>query len=777
MEELIRLLTLQDANTRVVLAGVGMLGLALGVVGALAVLRKRSLMGDAIAHAALPGVCGAFLIFGERSFSLLLLGALIAGGVSVAFVSAVKRYTRIKEDAAIALSIGGFFGLGIALSGIAQNTANGNQAGLDGFIFGKAASMVTSDAWLIAGVGVAAVVVVALLSKEFRLLCFDSDFASGQGWPTLVLDLALMSLVCVCTVAGLPAVGVVLVVALLVIPPVAARFWTDRMGVMLVLSGAIGMASGVVGVALSATVPAPPGTLSRGWPTGPMVVLVAASVFMLSLLVSPRRGLLADAARRVSLRRRIAMQNLLRDVYEALEPDADFARPWRSDEVARHGSFEGRVLARAQRRGLIARAPDGWSLTAEGRGEAARVVRAHRLWELFLIERADIAPDHVDRDADQIEHLLSPSVVAMLEARLASEGRLPGTTTIVPAVPESPHPIEPPARRGMAGMLLAGAAIALSASRASASDALFHIGSYGVQGIDVWTVAIGALCAASCGLLGCFLVLRRMSLLGDAISHAILPGLGIAFLMTGTRDPWAMLAGAAVVGVLTAVLSAALHRWGRVPEDASMGVVFTTLFALGVVIITFAARDVDLDPGCVLYGSLEFAGADTREVLGAEVPRAFMWLGAVFLLNIALVTIFYKELKIVCFDPALAATLGFSAWLVHYTLMAGVASTCVASFESVGSILVIAMLVAPGATAHLLTDRLSRMLIIAVVVGAISAVVGYVLAVVWDTSVAGMIAAASLAIFGLVALVAPRHGVIARVARPRRVLPPEGVSS
>lgn len=299
-------------------------------------------------------------------------------------------------------------------------------------------------------------------------------------------------------------------------------------------------------------------------------------------------------------------------------------------------------------------------------------------------------------------------------------------------------------------------------SVADSAGAWFTIGTYEVRNDDLWIVGTAILCCVSCGVLGCFLVLRRMSLLGDAISHAILPGIAAAFLISGSREPLAMLGGALVVGVITAFLSSALHRWGRVQEDAAMGVVFTTLFAIGVVLISWAARDVDLDPGCVLYGLIEFTPFDTVRIGGMEIPRSFAWLLAIFVVDSLIVWVFFKELKIVAFDPGLATTMGISATLVHYGVMTLVASTAVASFEAVGSILVVAMLVAPGATAHLLTDRLSRMLWIAAGLAAVAAIAGYALAVWVDTSVAGMIATVSLGLFVTAVLGAPRHGVIGR---------------
>lgn len=279
---------------------------------------------------------------------------------------------------------------------------------------------------------------------------------------------------------------------------------------------------------------------------------------------------------------------------------------------------------------------------------------------------------------------------------------------------------------------------------------------------DAWTIATASTCAVACGILGCFLVLRRLSLLGDAISHAILPGLAMAFILTASRDVVPMLLGATVVGVLTAGLSAAIHRWGRIPEDAAMGVVFTSLFAVGVIMMAWMPRSLDLDPGCVLYGVLESTSLDTVHIAGIELPRAFTSLSVTLLLAAGFVTLCYKELKLTSFDPALASALGYSVALIHYTFISLVAATAVVSFEAVGSILVIVMLIAPGATAHLLTDRLGRMILLAAGLATLSSVSGYLLAIYLDTSASGMISVVSGAQFALAVFAAPRHGIISK---------------
>ncbi|MDG2224617.1 MAG: metal ABC transporter permease [Rubripirellula sp.] len=280
------------------------------------------------------------------------------------------------------------------------------------------------------------------------------------------------------------------------------------------------------------------------------------------------------------------------------------------------------------------------------------------------------------------------------------------------------------------------------------------------------------LCAVASALLGCFLVLRRMSMLGDAISHAVLPGLAVAFFISHSRSSLPMFIGAVIVGILTAFFTEWIHRVGRVDKGASMGVVFTSLFALGLVMIVQAADKVDLDAGCVLYGSIELTPLDTMSLLGFEIPRAVITLGIVTVINLAFVLFFYKELKLSSFDPSLATTLGFNASLMHYLLMILVAVTAVASFESVGSVLVVAMFVVPPAAAYLLTNQLGMMLLLSVLLAVSSAFLGHLGAIhvpSWfgfqSTTTSGMMAVAAGAIFLITMLCSPSQGVLVKLIR------------
>ncbi len=293
---------------------------------------------------------------------------------------------------------------------------------------------------------------------------------------------------------------------------------------------------------------------------------------------------------------------------------------------------------------------------------------------------------------------------------------------------------------------------------------------------DGWIVLAGALCAIAASLPGNFLLLRRMSLLGDAISHAILPGLAVAFLLSESRSSVPMFLGAVVVGILTALFTEWIRNFGDVDEGASMGVVFTTLFALGLVMIVQAADHVDLDPGCVLYGAIEMTPLDTVRLAGWHIPRVVVVLSAVTIVNSLLVLVFFKELKLSAFDPSLSTSVGVSARLMHYLLMVIVAVTAVASFESVGNILVVAMFVVPPATAFLLTQRLHVMILISAIVAATSAILGHISALVVPTwfgfrsaSTSGMMALCAGCVFFVASLLAPRQGVLVRIVRRQRL--------
>ncbi len=268
---------------------------------------------------------------------------------------------------------------------------------------------------------------------------------------------------------------------------------------------------------------------------------------------------------------------------------------------------------------------------------------------------------------------------------------------------------------------------------------------------DFWIILTGILVVASTGTLGCFLVLRKMTMVGDAISHAVLPGIVITYLLSGERNSFFMIIGAGLIGLLTTFLIEFLHKKGKVQEDASIGITFTSFFALGVILISYFAGNVDLDQDCVLYGEIAYITLDPMLIGGMEYgPRAVWLLAVVFFIVVIVVTIGYRSLKVTTFDPSYAASIGISATLWHYILMSLVSLTTVASFESVGAILVVAFLTVPPATAYLLTENLKRMLLLSILFGVLASVSGYYLAAWSNGSIAGAMATASGVLFALV---------------------------
>lgn len=390
--ELARTLTFQAGhNTALVVAGTALLGAAAGLVGTLALLRKRSLMGDAISHATLPGIGLAFLIatalgFQGRSVPLLMLGGGITAVLGVLAIQFLLRFTRLREDAAIAVILSTFFGLGVVIMTIVQSSSSGQQGGLRAYIFGQASAMSASDVWLMAALALGAALIVAALFKELTLTCFDDEFARASGWPVPLLDLAMMALVVIVTLAGIQAVGLILVIAMLIVPAAAARFWSDRVITVTILAAILGGLSGYLGATAS--------SMLERLPTGGVIVLTAGAIFTLSLLFAPRRGVLAHIARRLRLRLSVAIDHRVVALSAAAQtPRANAPSPF--------------IDTLLRLRGLTTRIAGTVSLTDQGRARAARVAGARQQWEDYLSHQAGIPRSHAAVSADLVEHILS----------------------------------------------------------------------------------------------------------------------------------------------------------------------------------------------------------------------------------------------------------------------------------------------------------------------------------------------------------------------------------
>lgn len=296
---LIELIT--DYTLRNVALGSALLGIVSGVLGCFAVLRRQGLLGDALAHAALPGICIAYLLTGSKTPIVLLLGAAVAGWVATILLLKIVKDTRISEDGALGIVLSVFFAFGIMLLTAITKRNDANQSGLDKFLFGQAATLVEENVITMAILGGIALIAVFVLYKEFKLLAFDTAFAASIGFNTNVLSVLLTSLIVIAVVIGLQTVGVVLMAAMLVGPAVAARQWTNRLGIMIVVSACFGAASGIAGALISVS--------DTGIPTGPMIILSMTVIVFVSLLFAPERGIVWDAVRRWQHRRELRMES------------------------------------------------------------------------------------------------------------------------------------------------------------------------------------------------------------------------------------------------------------------------------------------------------------------------------------------------------------------------------------------------------------------------------------------------------------------------------------
>lgn len=426
MQQLIDFITFSDPNTRFVVLGVILMSVGTAVLGCFTFLRKKALIGDAIAHSVLPGVCLAFILSGEKNPLLLIIGAFITGWLSVLSVDFIKKNSRLKEDSAIGLVLSVFFGIGILLLTYIQHSGNSAQSGLDSFIFGKAASLVSSDVYIFGSVAIILLLVVFFLYKEFTLISFDEHFAVSMGFPVKTLEVILTTLTVLAVVVGIQAIGVVLMAAMLITPAAAARFWTNKLPVMLVLASVFGILSGISGAYISYNI--------SGMPTGPWIVLFISAIAILSFLFAPQKGLVYRWNIRRAHKSRIMEENILKAFYQLGEQDENFFKERTIEELSSKRGYPEPVLAKwcmiLMKHGYLSFASNRYTLTEEGRIKGQRVTKLHRLWEMYLTEYVNLAPDHVHDDAENIEHIITPELEKKLEEQLRYPDRDPHDSTI-----------------------------------------------------------------------------------------------------------------------------------------------------------------------------------------------------------------------------------------------------------------------------------------------------------------------------------------------------------
>lgn len=364
---------LTDYTIQTVIMGAILLGISSGVLGSFAVLRQQSLLGDALAHAALPGVCLGFLLTG-RNLAGLLAGALLTGTLAALVVMVLLRRSRLKTDAALGSVLSVFFAAGVVMLTFIQRQGNASQGGLDAFLFGQAAAILRSDLWVMGAITLLALGLVALLWKELKLITFDPLFAASLGLPVRVLEGLLTAMIAFAVVIGLQMVGVVLMAAMVIAPAVAARQWTHRLETMVVLSAVFGATGGTIGALISAT--------RRGLATGPLIILAMSALVLVSLLFSPERGILWDIWQRTRYRRSLKSKQVLTTLYQLSLKHDNAAYPAEQGMVdTYYGVATDVILKRLAKQGLVIEAqhmPEErahWTLTEAGRHEAERILR------------------------------------------------------------------------------------------------------------------------------------------------------------------------------------------------------------------------------------------------------------------------------------------------------------------------------------------------------------------------------------------------------------------
>ena len=405
-----------DYTLRTVAFGGALLGIVSGVLGCFAVLRQQSLMGDALSHAALPGVGIAFLIAG-RELGFLLIGAGIASWLGVHFISSVTETTRIKQDTAMGVVLAAWFAAGIALLAYIQARPDASQAGLDTFIFGQAAAIVERDVRLIAIVGLFAFVVMALFWKEFKLITFDAEFAGANGFRVNIFSMLLSTLIVIAIVLGLQLAGVILMVGMLIAPGIAARQWTNKLAQMVILAAIFGAFAGGTGAIISA--------VDTDIPTGPMIIVVAFLIVVISIGFAPGRGLVWRLLRQRGDQRRFAARTVLNDMFH-------YAYDHGSMETAVPESFLTGVsgnafkigLQQLSREGLVQQQGSDWQLTAAGAAKASHQHQNALLWDVYRLYNEELELPLIAEDRQQdIRSLLPDTAVAKLELKLEEQAR------------------------------------------------------------------------------------------------------------------------------------------------------------------------------------------------------------------------------------------------------------------------------------------------------------------------------------------------------------------
>jgi manganese/zinc/iron transport system permease protein len=412
IKEIIAFFSFSEPNVKLVFWGSLILCSVAGAVGVFTFLRKRSLLGDVISHAVLPGICLAFLLGEEKNPMYLLIGATFTGWLSIYLVDVITAKSKIKTDTAIALVLSVFFGVGILLLTNIQHSGIASQSGLDRFIFGSASSMNANDVKLFSIIGVIIFLLIGIFLRGLKMLSFDEEYAKSIGFPVQFIKLVL-SITTVTTVAmGVQAVGVVLMSALMITPGATARFWTNDIRKMILLAIVISGFSGVLGSAIS--------YVSNGMPTGPWIVVVVSLLAIISAFLGTKKGILKKALNDRKNSMKILEENILKLFYQlgGNKEQSSFAE----EDLIANGRIKysslRKGLSRLKRRGYLSKKGSTIELSKKGSEKSREIVRKHRLWELYLSKYMHLKEDHVHDDAEGIEHIINEDIERALMKEL-----------------------------------------------------------------------------------------------------------------------------------------------------------------------------------------------------------------------------------------------------------------------------------------------------------------------------------------------------------------------
>ncbi len=399
----------QDANITNVLLGTLMLGFTCGIVGVLVVLSKKALIVDAVSHSILPGICIGFMLSGVKNPIYLISGGMAAGAVAVFLVDWFSRVSRIKKDAAIAITLSILFSAGVILLNIIQHSGNSNQSGLSDFLFGKAATIVESDLYVFAVMCAIVLAIIPLFYQHFKIALFDSGFAKTIGLNEKVIQGLISGLIIISTAIGIQTVGIILMSALIITPASSAFFWTNNFKKSIILSGSFAAISSILGVLVS--------YLSPDMPTGPWIIVILSIIAILSAFFS-KKGLITKKLRAFRNERKMISDNVLKALYKLGERENQIEKGRTIKEILNNRAFANRDLTKGLKilkgNGLIIEAGGIWTLTEKGITEAKRIIRSHRLWELYMKKFMQIQSDHVHESAETIEHIMTPELEAEL---------------------------------------------------------------------------------------------------------------------------------------------------------------------------------------------------------------------------------------------------------------------------------------------------------------------------------------------------------------------------